>query len=39
MNKIFKKYDDKGNITYYKDSTGFECWYEYDNNGRLINIK
>ena len=33
-----KEYDEKENITHYKDSTGFEFWKEYD-EGKLIHYK
>ena len=34
-----KEYDEKENITHYKDSTGFEFWKEYDDEGKLIHYK
>lgn len=34
-----EKRDDFGNLTYYKDSKGFEYWYEYDANNRIVHYK
>ena len=33
------EYDEQGNNTYYKTSSGFECWYEYDTDGNMIYCK
>lgn len=38
-NKEIKKYDNKGNKIYYKDSKGDEYWWEYDKNGNNIHYK
>ena len=31
--------DNKGNVIHYKDSNGYERWYEYDSNNNLIHCK
>ncbi len=36
---IKRKYDDRGNLIYSKDSMGFESWREYDENNRKIHWK
>ena len=33
------EYDNNGNLIHYKDSKGFEEWYDYDENGNLIHYK
>ena len=33
------KYDEKGNEIYIKDSDGYERWYEYNSNGKVIHYK
>ena len=30
------KYDENGNEIHYKNTDGFEEWYEYDSNGKII---
>ena len=32
-NKVIREYDEKGNVAYYKNSDGYEKWYEYDEKG------
>ena len=32
-------YDKKGNVTHYKDSDGYERWYEYDEKGNVTHTK
>jgi len=34
-----KKYDEKGNLTYYKDSDGFEQRWKYDEKGNSTYYK
>ena len=29
-NKVIREYDENGNVTYTKDSDGYEEWKEYD---------
>ena len=38
MNKTITR-DDKGNLTHYKNSRGYEKWNEYDSNGKLTHSK
>ena len=38
LRKIEKHYDEKGRMTYYKDSTGFECEWEYDKRKVITNV-
>ena len=40
-NSIFTrmKFDERGNLLYYKNSYGYEEWYEYDKNDNLIYYK
>ncbi len=33
------EYDDRGNLTYYKDESGFERWRRYDRDNREIYYK
>ena len=33
------QYDTNGNITYQKDSNGYETWYDYDSHNNLIHEK
>lgn len=33
------KYDNFGNLVYYKDLDGYEFWKEYDSKNRLIRFK
>ncbi len=39
MNREITEYDDKGNLIYYKDSDGTECWYKYDKKGNYVYFK
>ena len=32
-------YDSNGNKIHYKDSNGYEAWYEYDSNGNVTHYK
>ena len=34
-----KKYDERRNLIYYKDSSGIELWKKYDENNNLIHSK
>ncbi len=33
------KLNKEGKCTHYKDSSGYECWRDYDNNGNLVHLK
>jgi len=37
--KIKRRYNKKGDLVYSKDSDGFEEWYKYDKNDKLIHYK
>ena len=37
--KIVRKFNDEGNLIYFKDSKGNEIWREYDNKDNLIHSK
>ena len=37
--ECWREYDEKGNITYYKDSSGLECWMKYNENGNEMYYK
>ena len=39
VNKPSIKYDANGNMIYYKNSDGFEEWWDYDTNGNVIHHK
>ena len=34
-----KKYDERRNLIYYKDSSGIELWKKYNENNNLIHSK
>lgn len=34
-----EEYDQNGNLIYFKDSDGFECWFEFNSNNKLIHSK
>ena len=36
MSKVSNKYDEKGNLIYYRNISGDECWAEYNKNNNLI---
>ncbi len=38
-NKEIEKYDDNGNLIYFKCPDGYELWEEYDKNNKLIHYK
>lgn len=33
---ILREYDDQDNLTYFRNSEGFECWFEYDTQGHMV---
>lgn len=33
------KYDERGNVIYFKDIFGYEGWFEYDERGNVIHLK
>lgn len=37
--ELVNKFDSNGNITYIKDSTGYEEWFDYDDKGNIIHYK
>ena len=39
MSKEIKKYDDRGNLIYYKCLDGLESWHKYDDENREIYCK
>lgn len=39
MSKEIEKHDKRGNLIYYKTSSGCEYWYEWDKNGDIIYYK
>ena len=39
INRYRNKFDDNGNRIYFKDSNGYEEWYNYDFNNHLIHTK
>ena len=39
INDSFREYDKNNNVTYYKNSTGYEFWREFDKNNNLIHYK
>ncbi len=39
MSKEIKEYDEKGNLIYEKDSSGFEKWRKFDENNNRIYFK
>ena len=39
MSKEIRKYDERGNLIYHKNSTGYEIWREYDKNNKLFHQK
>ncbi len=39
MSEEIKRYDDRGNLIYYKNLAGYESWREYDENDNLIYYK
>ena len=38
-NIVIREYDENGNVTYTKDSDGYERRYEYDEKGNETHIK
>jgi len=36
---IYSEYDSNGNMTYSKNVCGYEVWYEYNSNGKLVSKK
>ncbi len=38
-NKEIKKYDDRGNLIYWRWSSGYESWKKYDENNSYIYFK
>ncbi len=39
MNKVIEKFDDRGNLVYYKSPNDNNVWREYDKNNNLIHYK
>ena len=39
MEKVIRKFNKQGNMIHYKNSDGYERWWEYDDNGKLIHYK
>ena len=39
MTNAIREYDSNGNVIHYKDSDGYEEWWEYDTNGNEIYVK
>ena len=39
INKPSIKYDENGNMIHYKNSDGFEEWWDYDENNNPIHYK
>ena len=39
INRNLREYDSNGNEIHFKNSNGYEWWYDYDSNGKLIHYK
>ena len=37
-NKVIREYDEKGNMTHYKNSDGYEEWYDEKGNVTYNNL-
>ena len=36
---VIREYDENGNETHYKNSDGYEKWYDYDEKGNVAHCK
>ena len=39
MTEVIREYDERGKVTYFRNSDGFEEWYEYDEQGNEIHFR
>lgn len=37
--KVYRDFDDKGNIIHFKNNRGVEWWQDFDDNGNIIHFK